>query len=183
MKKYLKMLPVMIYPYIYMVCLILFFGLLNTVDIDTFNEYGIWGVLAVAVLVNLYAVVIVIIYLVQAIRGKLDSKELTKLTMVIKLVQIPAYIIHFMLGLVGLILSIWGIGFIIWAILIDLLSIFLSGLVGMSAGISCYKEKTLSGGAAFLYSLLSFIYCIDVVSSIVFFCKVRKAYRLRKSLS
>lgn len=178
MKKHLKMLPVMIYPYIYMVCLILVFLLGGVVGSDLVNEYGVLILLGIGVIVNLYSVVIVIAYLVQAIRGKLDSREMTALTMIIKLVQIPAYVIHFAIGLVGMVLSIWGIGFIIWAILIDILTIFLTGLVGTSAGISCCKDKVLSKGGATLYSFLCFIYCIDVIASIVYFFKVRKAHKL-----
>lgn len=175
MKKHIKMLPVMIYPYIYVVCLIFVFSLGGVIGADLVNEYGFLILCVMAVVINLYSVVIVMAYLIQAIRGKLNSKELITLTMVVKLVQIPAYVVHFVIGLIGMVLSVWGIGFVIWAILIDLLTIFLTGLIGTSAGISCFKDTVLSKREAMLYSFLCFIYCVDVIDCIVFFFKVRNA--------
>lgn len=92
-------------------------------------------------------------------------------------VMIPAYVIHFILGMLGLMMSIWGIGFILWAVVIDLITIFLTGLVGMSAAICSCKDKVLSKKGAVWYSFLSFIYCIDVITALVGFFIVRKAYK------
>ena len=72
-------------------------------------------------------------------------------------------------------MSVWGIGFIIWAIVIDLVTIALSGLVGVSAAISASKEKTLSNNDPLIYGVLSFIYCIDVFAAVIYNSKIKKA--------
>lgn len=116
MKKYLKMLPIMIYPYIYIICL------------------------------GLY------VFACSQFSG----------------VDVQAY------GSLGLLMSVWGIGFIMLAILMDVLSIFLTGMVGIGAAIACAKQKVLSKGGAVIYAILNFIFCVDVVSSIIYFIVIRQ---------
>ena len=111
----------------------------------------------------------------MAVKGNYNAIELVKMNMIIKLVHIPAYIIHFLLGMLGLLASVWGIGFILWAIIIDLVTIGLTGMVGISACICCRKEGLLTKSMSLLYAFSSFIYCVDVVSAIVFFVKVKKS--------
>ena len=112
--------------------------------------------------------------MVQACRGKYTARELTKMTMIFKLVQIPAFLFHFLIGAMGLLMSVWGIGFIMLAILMDVLSIFLTGMVGIGAAIACAKQKALSKGGAVIYAILNFIFCVDVVSSIIYFIVIRQ---------
>lgn len=173
MKKYLKMLPIMIYPYIYIICLVLYvFACSQFSGVDV-QAYGSLALLAAAVICNLYCLFMIIANIVQACRGKYTARELTKMTMIFKLVQIPAFLFHFLMGAAGLLMSVWGIGFIMLAILMDVLSIFLTGMVGIGAAIACAKQKALSKGGAVIYAILNFIFCVDVVSSIIYFIVIR----------
>ena len=92
----------------------------------------------------------------------------------IKLAHIPAYVFHFSLGILGLVASVWGIGLILWAILIDFLTIILSGTVGLSASLCARREGLLTEGEAIAYAVLSFVYCADVAAAIVFCEKLKK---------
>ena len=122
--KYLKMIPVIIYPYIYVVILAVFLVFLNVLPSD-YNDAASLGLLIVAVIYNLYSFVIVVVNAVQCAKGKMTARQSARMNLIIKSIQIPAYIIHFILGFIGLAMSVWGIGIILWAILIDLLTILL----------------------------------------------------------
>jgi hypothetical protein len=93
--------------------------------------------------------------------------------MIIKLVHIPAYIIHFILGALGTLASVWGIGFVLWAIIIDLITIALSGTHMLSCVISIIKHKTANTAISVVAAILSYIYCIDVVVAIVYYVYIR----------
>ena len=50
----------------------------------------------------------------------MTAGQAARMNLIIKGIQIPAYIMHFILGFIGLAMSVWGIGFLLWAVLIDL---------------------------------------------------------------
>ena len=104
--------------------------------------------------------------LIAAVRGRCAARELVRESLTIKLVQIPAYLFHFALGLV---MSVWGLGLILWAFFVDAITIALSGAVGLSAALRCRREGLLSGRSAIVYALLSFVFCADVAAAIALF--------------
>ena len=171
--KYLKMIPVIIYPYIYVVILAVFLMFLSVLPSD-FNDAASLGLLIVAVIYNLYSFIVVIVNAVQGARGKMTARQAARMNLIIKGVQIPAYIMHFILGFMGLAMSVWGIGFVLWAILIDLLTILLTGISSIGCSIRMRKEGILSTAAAILMGIGCFIYCVDVVIAIVYVVKARK---------
>ena len=174
MRKNLLLLPVMFYPYIYMIC-VATFSYINDVSVsDELGDISIRVLLVIAAICNLYVLIVVVVNLIRASKGKCNAIELVKLNMIIKLVHIPAFVFHFLLGMFGVAACLWGIGFVMWAILIDLLTIGLTGMIGLSASVSCRKEGMLTKPMAFLYAVLSYIYCVDVISAIVFYVKLRK---------
>lgn len=176
MKFVLKMLPVMLYPYIYMICLVIYFIIYDKVDNSTaMQSNGMLILLALAIVCNLYSLIVVVVNMVLAAKGKYKAIDLVRMNMNIKLAHIPAYMVHFGLGMVGLLASVWGIGFILWAVLIDLLTIGLTGMNGISACISARKEGLLSKGMTVLFAITNFIYCVDVLCAILIYDKLKKS--------
>ena len=171
--KYLKMIPVILYPYMYMVILGIYGGFTNALP-DDYSNFALLGLFIVAVVYNVYSLVIVIVNAVQGARGKMTAREAARMNLIIKGVQIPAYILHFIMGLIGLALSVWGIGIILWALLIDLLTILLTGISSIGCSIRMRKEGLLSTAAAILMGIGCFIYCADLVIAIVYVVKARK---------
>ena len=72
--KYLKMIPVIIYPYIYVLILAVFFLFVGVLPEDT-TDISLLVLLIIAVIYNLYSFVIVIVNAVQTARGKLESPD------------------------------------------------------------------------------------------------------------
>ena len=168
--KYLKMIPVIIYPYIYVLILALFFLFVDVLPEDTTDI----SLLIIAVIYNLYSFVIVIVNAVQTARGKLTAGQAARMNLIIKGIQIPAYIMHFILGFIGLAMSVWGIGFLLWAVLIDLLTILLTSISSIGCSIRMRKERLVSLPGAIFMGIGCFIYCADVAIAIVYVVKARK---------
>ena len=156
-----------------MVILAVFLVFLNVLPSD-YNDAASLGLLIVAVIYNLYSFVIVVVNAVQCAKGKMTARQSARMNLIIKSIQIPAYIIHFILGFIGLAMSVWGIGIILWAILIDLLTILLTGISSIGCSIRMRKEGLLSTAAAILMGIGCFVYCVDVVIAIAYVVIARK---------
>ena len=140
MKKYLKMIPIMAYPYAYLIYIIvcILTGVFSSLEE---NEILFDVFFIIPLIYNAVALIIALINMIQGIRGKYTLKESAIINALTKCVQIPGYIFHFIMGLIGLLMSIWGIGFIIWAIIIDFLCIALTGISSLGLSIRLIKEK------------------------------------------
>ena len=94
-------------------------------------------------------------------------------SMVLKLIQIPAYVTVFLLGCIFAI-TIWLFAFVIVLFFLDCLTILLTGLIGLTASIRCAGEKRVSKGLCVANGILSFVFCADVVLAIIFYVKSRR---------
>ena len=94
------------------------------------------------------------------------AQDLLKSNRNLKLMQIPAYICNFILAVMALVTVLFSIitGMIVF---LDVLSIVLSGIWGTFCMFKLKKEQGISMGKTILYSLLQFIFCIDVISAVL----------------
>lgn len=167
MKNNSKLLPILFFPYLFLIIMICFFTLHQVLGIGT-----IWFL---AFLLSGGSFVIAIINLIQAKNGKYSAAELAATNKLIKSVHIPAYILICLVAIFGCIfLSVWGIGISIFLFFLDAITIFLSGLIGVSAVICGVRENKISGSTGMLYGFLSFIFCIDVIIAFVYNSKIKK---------
>lgn len=176
MNKYIKNLPLFLYPYAYLL-LLLFIGLTSDPDnyIRVIPDNIMSGLLFGSIIFfNLYCLFRSIANSILAARGKIDIKDMAKLNMLIKLVHIPAYIFNFILGACGVLLTIWGVGFVIVAVFADLFTIITTGINAIGLAARMKKEKVTTGGLATLYGFLNFVYCVDVVFAVFEFLQVKK---------
>ena len=171
--KYLKMIPVIIYPYIYVLILVVFFLFVDVLPEDT-TDISLLVLLIIAVIYNLYSFVIVIVNAVQTARGKLTAGQAARMNLIIKGIQIPAYIMHFILGFIGLAMSVWGIGFLLWAVLIDLFDDPAHRHQFHRLQYSHAQRRLVSLPGAIFMGIGCFIYCVDVAIAIVYVVKARK---------
>ena len=105
----------------------------------------------------------------NAVRGLTAKQNLT-----IKCVQIPAYVLNFAIAMIGVMMSVFGLPMIAWAIAIDFLSIVLTGVSAIGCGRTLYKEGKIDRTSAIWTTIGSFVYCADVVIAIVWYCKGKK---------
>ena len=149
MKRFLLLIPVMIQPYILLFALYSIF--INQYIVERFfGGNGLW-------LLFVIFVTIVISFICT----------------LIKLVQIPAYLAIFVLGVLFF-LTIFTYAFSVFFVLFDCITIFLTGLVGLTANLRLYKERKCSGSFAALNSVCQFVFCIDVISAVIVYICSRK---------
>lgn len=98
-----------------------------------------------------------------------DTRQLALAGMLTKLIQIPAYVLWFTVGIALFLFT----GPLL-AFMIDAMTIALSGLVGLSAVLQCKKAGILTGKQAVFHGVLQFVFCVDIISAIYVYIKSRK---------
>lgn len=166
MKKYILMLPVVLFPYIVLFGVIALWKTLPLVD--ALAPVGGWVILGLVIAALADAVIGLI---VSRKRSGLDN---VKLNLFIKCAQIPAYCAVFLLALLGFFMSVFAIG--VWALcfLLDALCISFTGLNAIGAARSLYREGTVSRTAMVLIAIGGFVFIADVVLAIVMHVLCRK---------
>ena len=122
----------------------------------------------------LIVAVISIVYSILSIYNEWDPLSIAKTAMIVKLIQLPAYIMIFIVG-AFLILTIFTIFFSIGLFLFDCLSLFITGILVVSAVVNSEKKGVFKAKQVIWVIIMQFIFCLDVISSIVFYIKLKKA--------
>ena len=152
----------MVFPY---VCTILAVGCFAALQGD---RPAVWiALIAIAGVAAFAAALIAAVR--NAVRGLTAKQNLT-----IKCVQIPADVLNFAIAIIGVMMSVFGLPMIAWAIAIDFLSIVLTGVSAIGCGRTLYKEGKIDRTSAIWTTIGSFVYCADVVIAIVWYCKRKK---------
>lgn len=120
-----------------------------------------------------FSTVLSIICFVVSIRQKWNALSLAKTTVIVKLIQLPAYIFIFVLGFL-LIISLFTIPFSIGLFLLDCLTVFLTGLLTFAAVINAVRQDLFKLKEVTWVIILQLIFCADVVASIVFYLKLKE---------
>ena len=108
-----------------------------------------------------------------SIYKKWDAISLAKTAMIMKLVQVPAYLLIFVLGTACLI-TIFTIPFSVGLFITDCLSVFMTGLFVISSVIASIRNKTFTRKEVIWVVLLQFVFCADVISSVIFYKKLKR---------
>jgi len=174
MKKYFLMIPLMIFPYAYLIFFTYMTYTSNAMDrlFDFHDGTDIWYGIAVEYLI--YIIFIVFYNTIISGRGKYTAYESAKVNLFVKGIQVPAYIFHFVLGMMGCVMSVWGIGIIMVALIVDLVTILLTGISSIGCTIRMKKEKVLRTPAAIFMGIGCFLYVVDVIIAVVYFFMARK---------
>lgn len=165
MKKYLRLLPVMIFPYAYLI----FIGISLAVvsELHALIMYAGGAFIVLSPISAVYSAV-------MTAKGDITSDRAAAVNLTVKGVQIPAYIFHFLIGAAGTVMSVWGIGLIMLAVVIDISSIILTGIYSVGCAVRFKRENVLTGGYAALFGICSFLFCIDIAAAVIMAVKARK---------
>lgn len=181
-KNYLKMSPVILYPYAYLIWIVLFIGMMaiaervdDTFKLDIAVEMCILSMLAIAIVYQILALAIAIQSSRKMVKDNVSVKDAAKMNLITKCAQIPAYIFHFIVGFFSLMLSVWGIGFLLFVCVVDVLTILLSGIFSIGCMINMKKAGVIPKESMIIGIIGSFIYCVDVGIAIWMFIKAQRA--------
>lgn len=171
-----KLIPLILYPYAYIILMILYIPMAYAAGLQNPDKNGLFFaiIMLVAAIYNIYVIVISIYNAVITSKLQFSVTDAAKRNLIIKGCQIPAYIFHFILAFLGLLMSVFGIGLIMWAFIIDVLTIYFSGISSIGCAVRLCKEKQISKFAAVFLIIGSFIFCVDIVVAIVYMVKSRK---------
>ena len=175
-KLLLIFIPIAIVPYLSLFALatiffsttLPFFGWIMDSVFDSNALY----LIAALLLYYILAVALSIVCFVVSIYAKWDALSLAMAAMVTTLAQIPAYILIFVLGFMFLI-TIFTYPFSIALFMLDCLSMFLTGLWVVASVLSAIRNNIFSFKEIFWVILLQFVFCADVISSVVFYNKLK----------
>lgn len=167
MKKLILLLPCAIFPYSLLFALYcIFTGFLMESLFDN-NAFVLVIYLFVLFII---AIICNMIFLTLSLLKKWDSNIISFANMIIKLIQIPAYILIFILGIIFT-LTLFTLPFSVFFIIFDYSAIFLTGLIGVAAIVRCHTDGKTSETFSVISAFLQFIFCIDVISAIIVFIK------------
>lgn len=159
--KYSKLIPLILYPYAYWLWVIC--------------EQGLFLVIA-TLIYNIYVLFISIYHPISVVRKNVSTQDAARMNLLIKGLQIPAYLFHFLLGIAGIMLGpIFGFPLIVLAVVVDWLTILLSGISSIGCNIQMKREGLISTGKAFWMLIGSFVYCVDVFIAIKYVRISKKA--------
>lgn len=173
MVKYAKMVFVTFFPYL----IILLFIISNT-SLGKFLPDN--GFILLSIYISWYFIALIssLITFVSSFTTKRKSLELLRINMIVKLIHVPAYLCIFIVGL-GCMLTIFTFGVTIIFILLDVMTIVLSGLIGLGGIIRSLRENKISIKEVVIHGVFQFLFCADIISSIYLYKKVKAAeYKL-----
>ena len=105
--------------------------------------------------------------------GPREAVSLAKVQMIMRFIQIPGYIAIFLLGVL-LFFSLFGAVFAMILAFVDVISIALTGIASISVYVHLLKNNLITKTEFIIFSVLSFIYVIDVVAAAICYNKVKK---------
>ena len=177
-KKYTWMLaPTVLLPYLVLTALAMIFlsptvALFGNMMQSVFDGNA-WHLIIVLLVICAIAVALSVTHNVLAVRYRWDAFALSKMAMIVKLMQVPAYVLIFALG-VACVAVIWTIPFAIGLFLLDGLTLMLTALVTVAAVVNGVREKMVTVQAGVVLILLQFMFCADVAAAIVLYRKLKR---------
>lgn len=170
MKKYIS---VILFPYFILINLFFFTGAGNFSDYPQPVKILLYSAFFLVNGAEIFFVIACIIRAFKAAFSEEPDASFMKQVIISKLLQIPAYILIFMIGFICFPIR---LGFLITLFCFagDLLSIAITGLLMTSVMIAGLRGKIVSKSSAIVHGILSFIFCIDVADAIYLLIKKRR---------
>lgn len=173
MKKFVPTVSIVLFPYaVAFVLYCIFSGFL----MESIFQNNAYLCLLLLIIIWVIALICAVPICAVSLVRKWDFVELSRVNMLIKTISIPAYLFIFVFGLACM-LTIFTFGISIVLLVLDAMAIVLSGLIGISAVKRSYDNKAISVKEMILYGILQFVFCVDVVVSIILFRKSKKCGR------
>jgi hypothetical protein len=179
------LLPTMIFPYAVLLTVATIFlateqPFFRVVMERAFHNNALY-LLAALLLLCLLAAALTITYFALSICKKWGAVSLAKGAMIVKWVHVPAYIGIFIAG-VCCFITVFTIPFAIAFVLLDCFTLFLTGLLTLSAAVNAVRQGAAQTKEVLWMVILQFVFCADVISATLLYAKLRKNTGLSKGI-
>ncbi len=173
-------LPAVLLPYLFLLALAIIFlssdvSAFKFIMESVFHNNG-FLLIALFLLLCILSGVISIIGFAFGVKRNWSALSLAKFSMIVKLIQIPAYIFIFVLG-VAFILAIVTIPFSVVLFYFDCFVLLLTGIITTSAVANADTQNILPIKKSVWIIILQFVFCADVVASIIFYRMLKKRHK------
>jgi len=177
-KLFVLSIPTLLAPYAVIFSFVLIFlsndvKLFETIMRSVFRDNGLLLIAVLAIYFLLTFALCIATFFISTFKFR-DALSMAKTAMLIKLMQIPAYVVIFLLGL-GAMLGIMTIPFAIALFWIDCLCLFLTGLPVLSSIICALRQGTIKFREVIWVIILQFVFCADVVAAIIYYKRLKEA--------
>lgn len=177
-KAFLLSIPTLLTPYIALLSLALIFlstevKLFEVIMESVFQNNGLLLIAALVIYCSLTVALCIACFFISVFKWR-DALSTAKTAMLIKLIQIPAYVVIFVLGVL-MTIAIFTIPFTIGLFLVDCLCLFLTGLPVLASIICAVRQGTLKFREVIWVIILQFVFCADVVAAIIYYKKLKEA--------
>ncbi|MBR6651018.1 MAG: hypothetical protein IKL36_06365 [Clostridia bacterium] len=170
MKKYLMLVPAILFPYIS-------FGIFWHLDGE---KSGFGGLLLGIIMAFLVCFACTLVFSVICVKRQVGSTQIMNAARIVKLLHIPAYLLVFLWGFLSMGMTatmiMLPIGaaslFVCW--LLDVFCIIVSGMVSSVAYYRAWREGKIILARALISAILSFVFCVDVIIVLIGFAGTKK---------
>ena len=169
MKRNFLLVPVVVFPYLILFAIVCIF---SGYFMDSLFQNNALLLLFALLIFYIVALACTVVSFITGIAKKKSGLALFRASMIIKLLHIPSYVLIFIIGLLCLI-TIFTFAITIVLMILDCMTIFLTGLIGLCGIIRSFKENKLSKNEAIIHGVLQFVFCADVISSIMVYKKTK----------
>lgn len=173
MKKNILPILQLIFPYLYILFLILTRDNSSNVWLRILSAYGL-------IVVGIFIPNMIYAFILAA--KKESSSQLLFWAMLLKLCNIPIYIFIFMFGTLAAILPL-GFLLIPFLVIFDYIMLLPSTMYGISGIIQARREGKITIETAVINGILHFFFCLDVISAIIMFRKVKSIAKNQNTIS
>lgn len=176
-KRIWLVIPTILLPYLVLFALATLFlsseiALFEIIMEKVFNNNALY-LMASVLLCFLFAIVLNLIFFVLGITKGWDALSLAKSSMIIKLIQAPAYVLIFGLGAL-LMITVFTFPFSFALIFFDCITLVLTGLITTAAAVNSSRNGVFNSKEVALIIISQLVFCLDVVAAIVFYLNLKK---------
>ncbi len=181
-KYILLAIPLLLPPYFTLFTLItIFFSsdvpLFKTMMESVFQNNA-WYLICALFVIYLIAIISSIVCSIVSIHKKWDTLTLTKIIVAVKFLQIPAYLISFVVSAV-FIITIFTIPFSIIFFLFNCISLISSGLIVTASVIISIRQGIFKLREVIWVILLQYVFCADVFAAFVYYVMLKKRNKVK----
>ncbi len=164
MKKVL-LLPTILFPYVFCTAVGSYFISPNSASV----------IIPVLSIILLFTLLLSLVCNIIFMAKTKTANELLKAALVIKLLHIPTFILIFVFGIILGFMFFMTLPLILFLVVIDLITLFLSGMISVYAYIKALNEVHSYSTSVLIISLIcQFFFCADVISLFVTNILVKK---------
>lgn len=105
-----------------------------------------------------------------------DSYKLIKISLIIKYLHIPTYIIFFAFGALTSLMIFMTIPLVVFIFFVDLLTLLLSSMISIYAIIKFLRENKINRTLSIVTLICQIWFCIDIITLFILNASVKKKF-------